>query len=112
MLPLVSHGTYLDVAVDGAEQSYALYFTGTGAAPADYQVDVCTRDGDPLATHSPGVNVPHLAVDYWRSVFAANYAPLTDLGTATPRVSPALGVPEPSVSRFDPSGPSPVDDDP
>ena len=102
-LPLVSEGTYLDVAVDGAEQVYLLYFTGTGAAPADYHVDVYNADGSPLATHSPGVNVPHLAVDYWRSIFAANYAPLATLGTTTPRISPALGVPEPSLSRFDPT---------
>jgi len=98
-------GTYLDVAVDGAEQVYLLYFTGTGTAPADYRVDVYNADGSPLATHSPGVNVPHLAVDYWRSIFAANYAPLANLGTTTAHVSPALGVPEPSVSRFDPVQP-------
>jgi hypothetical protein len=104
-LPLVSDGTYLDVAVDGAEQIYLLYFTGTGTAPANYRVDVYTKDGSPLATRSPGVNVPHLAVDYWRSIFAANYAPLADLGTTTAHVSPALGVPEPSVSRFDPTQP-------
>jgi len=103
VLPLVSDGTYLDVAVDGAEQVYLLYFTGTGAAPADYRVDVYNADGSPLATHSPGVNVPHLAVDYWRSIFAANYAPLAALGTTAAHVSPALGVPEPSVSRFDPT---------
>jgi len=104
-LPLVSDGTYLDVAVDGAEQVYVLYFTGSGAAPADYRVDVYNADGSPLATHSPGVNVPHLAVDYWRSIFAANYAPLAVLGSTGPRISPALGVPEPSLSRFDPVRP-------
>jgi len=102
-LPLVSDGTYLDIAVDGAEQVYLLYFTGTGTAPADYHVDVYNADGSPLATHSPGVNVPHLAVDYWRSIFAANYAPLAALGTTAAHVSPALGVPEPSLSRFDPA---------
>jgi len=102
-LPLVSDGTYLDIAVDGAEQVYLLYFTGTGTAPGDYRVDVYNADGSPLATHSPGVNVPHLAVDYWRSIFAANYAPLANLGTTTPHISPALGVPEPSLSRFDPA---------
>jgi hypothetical protein len=103
VLPLVSEGTYLDVAVDGAEQVYVLYFTGAGTAPADYRVDVYNADGSPLATHSPGVNVPHLAVDYWRSIFAANYAPLATLGSTTAHVSPVLGVPEPSVSRFDPT---------
>jgi len=104
-LPLVSDGTYLDIAVDGAEQVYVLYFTGTGGAPADYRVDVYNADGSPLATHSPGVNVPHLAVDYWRSIFAANYAPLASLGTTVPHISPVLGVPEPSISRFDPTQP-------
>jgi hypothetical protein len=102
-LPLVSPGTYLDIAVDGAEQAYLLYFTGTGSVPADYHVDVYTKTGTPLDTHSPGVNVPHLAVDYWRSIYAANYSPLTTLGTTTPRIDPRLGVPEPSLSRFDPT---------
>jgi hypothetical protein len=104
-LPLVSEGTYLDIATDGAEQVYVLYFTGTGTAPADYRVDVYNADGSPLATHSPGVNAPHLAVDYWRSIFAANYAPLANLGTTTPHINPVLGVPEPSLSRFDPTQP-------
>jgi hypothetical protein len=102
-LALVSPGTYLDIAVDGAEQVYVLYFTGTGATPGDYHVDVYTRAGAPLATHSPGVNVPHLAVDYWRSIYGANYSPLSDLGTTTPHIDPTLKVPEPSLSRFDPT---------
>jgi hypothetical protein len=106
-LPLASAGTYLDVAVDGAEQIYLLYFTGTGTAPGDYHVDVYTNTGTPLDTHSPGVNVPHLAVDYWRSVYAADYSPLAELGTATARTDPALGIPEPSLSRFDPTQPPP-----
>jgi hypothetical protein len=102
-LALVSPGTYLDIAVDGAEQVYVLYFTGTGATPGDYHVDVYTRAGAPLATHSPGVNVPHLAVDYWRSIYGANYSPLSDLGTTTAHIDPTLKVPEPSLSRFDPT---------
>ena len=31
-----------------------------------------------LDNASPGVNVPHFAVDYWRSIYAANYDPLAD----------------------------------
>jgi hypothetical protein len=92
--------------VDGAEQVYLLYFSRNGLAPTDYHVDVYTKTGTPLDTSSPGVNVPHLAVDYWRSIYGANYAPLTDLGTTTPRIDPALGVPEPSLSRFDPAEPA------
>jgi hypothetical protein len=101
-LPLISDGTYLDVAVDGADQMYALYFTADGSDPRDYRVDVYTKTGAPLDRHSPGVNVPHLAVDYWRSIYGANYSPLTKFGTAEPYIDPALHVAEPSLSRFDP----------
>jgi hypothetical protein len=100
---LVSDGTYLDVAVDGASQIYALYFTGAGANPGDYRIDVYGERGDPMATHGPGTNLPHLAVDYWRSVYGANYSPLTKLGTDQPHIDPRLGVPEPSLSRFEPA---------
>jgi hypothetical protein len=102
-LPLVSQGTYLDLAVDGAGQVYALYYTGDGAAPADYHVDVYTQAGAVLDTQSPGVNVPHLAIDYWRSIYAANYDPLADIASGAPHIDPALTVAEPSLSRFDPS---------
>jgi hypothetical protein len=102
-LALVSKGTYLDVAVDGANQVYLLYYTGDGSAPADYHVDVYTETGAVLDTKSPGVNVPHLAVDYWRSIFGANFDPLTNLGTTTPHIDPVLKVAEPSLSRFDPT---------
>ena len=101
-LPLVSKGTYLDIAVDGSGQIYLLYHTGDGSAPSDYHVDVYTATGEPLDTASPGVNVPHLAVDYWRSIFAANFDPLDNIATGKPQIDPALGVAEPSVSRFDP----------
>jgi hypothetical protein len=103
MLGLASAGTPLDLAVDGADQVYVLYFAGTGTDPADYHVDVYARSGEVLDTKSPGVNVPHFAVDYWRSVYGANYEALTDLGTATRRVDHRLGVAEPSLSRFDPT---------
>jgi len=102
-LNLVSPGTYLDVAVDGASQIYTLYFNGTGSKPADYHIDVYAENGEPIATHSPGTNIPHLAVDYWRSIYAANYGPLTKQGTHTPHVDLKLKVPEPSLSRFSPT---------
>jgi hypothetical protein len=100
---LVSAGTYLDLAVDGASQIYALYFTGTGATASDYHIDVYSETGEPIATHSPGTNIPHLAVDYWRSIYAPNYTPLTKQGTTTPHIDPHLGVAEPSLSRFNPT---------
>jgi len=100
---IVSDGTYLDLAVDGASQIYTLYFTGSGSNANDYHIDVYSEDGEPIATHSPGTNIPHLAVDYWRSIYAPNYAPLTKQGSNNPHVDPHLGVPEPSLSRFNPT---------
>jgi hypothetical protein len=100
---LVSSGTPLDLAVDGADQIYVLYFTGSGSTPAEYHVDVYTRSGDVLDSHSPGVNVGRFAIDYWRSIYGANYDALTDLGTQSGRIDPRLKVPEPSLSRFDPT---------
>jgi hypothetical protein len=102
-LPLPASATYLDVAVDGAGQIYLLSYQGDGSAVTDYRIDVYQPNGTPLATNSPGTNIPHLAVDYWRSIFAANYTPLLDSSTGQPRIDPALGVAEPSLSRFDPS---------
>ena len=101
-LALVSNGTYLDMAVDGSGQIYVLYYTGNGSATSNYHVDVYSPTGAVIDTNSPGVNVPHLAVDFWRSIYAANFDPLADTVTGTPHIDPALGVPEPSLSRFDP----------
>jgi hypothetical protein len=106
-LPLVdaAHRTYLDLAVDGSSQIYLLYYTGDGSQPDDYYVDVYTASGEPIATHSPGVNVAKLAVDYWRNIYGVSFNPLVELGTTTPRVDPALGVPEPALSIFLPVNP-------
>jgi hypothetical protein len=102
-LPLVSTGTYLDLGVDGAGQMYLLYYTGDGSAVGDYHIDVYSAAGAVIATHSAGVNVPRFAVDYFRSLFAANYDPLVDIATGKPHIDPAIGVIEPSISRFDPT---------
>ena len=102
-LALVSTGTYLDLAVDGAGQMYVLYYTSDGSAVGDYHIDVYTPAGAVIDTHSAGANVPHFAVDYFRSIFAANYDPLADIATGKPQIDPALNVIEPSMSRFDPT---------
>ncbi len=101
-LPLPS-ATYLDVAVDGANQIYLLSYSGDGSQTADYRIDVYNPTGAPVATNSPGTNIPHLAVDYWRSIYAANYTALADTTTNQPHIDPTLGVPEPSLSRLDPT---------
>jgi hypothetical protein len=102
---LPSQVSYLDIAVDGANQIYLLYHTGDGSQVDDFHLDVYTETGEPLATHSPGVNIARLAVDYWRSIYGASFDPLTELGTTTPHVDSRLGVPEPAISRFDPNTP-------
>jgi hypothetical protein len=99
--------TYLDVAVDGSDQIYLLSYAGDGSSPGDYRIDVYSPTGTPVATNSPGVNIARLAVDYWRSIYGANYDPLSDSGTTKAHVDVALGVAEPSVSRFDPATPPP-----
>lgn len=101
---LASGGTPLDLAVDGADQIYVLYFKGTGSDPDDYYVDVYTKSGEVLDTKSAGVNISHLAIDYWRSIYGSNYDALANLGTDTPHIDRELGVAEPSLSRFDPTG--------
>ena len=101
-LPLASKGSYLDMGVDGSGQIYVLYYTGDGSAPADYRVDVYSAKGALINSVSTGVNAPHLSVDYWRSIYAANYDPLADTVSGQPRIDPTLDVPEPSLSRFDP----------
>jgi hypothetical protein len=94
--------TYLDLSVDGSGDIYLIYYNNDGSQPDDYQIDVYTPTGEPLATHSPGTNVAKLAVDYFRSIYAVNFDPIYVEGTTTPHVDPALGVAEPSLSRFDP----------
>ena len=99
---LVSAGRPLDMAVDGSDQIYVLYVTGVGDAPEDYRIDVYAKHGELFNRASSSTNIPRLAIDYWRSIFGANYDPLTELGTSTKHIDPRLGVAEPSLSRFDP----------
>jgi hypothetical protein len=94
---------WLDLAVDGANQIYLLSHHGDGSQVSDYHIDVYSPTGTPIATNSPGTNIPHLAVDYWRSIYAANYSALHDTTTNQPHIDPTIGVPEPSLSRFDPT---------
>ena len=70
---------------------------------SDYHLDVYNPNGTPLTTLSTGINVPKLAVDFWRSVYAANYSALHDTTTNQPHIDPTLNIPEPSLSRFDPT---------
>jgi hypothetical protein len=95
--PLVANGTYLDMAVDGANHIYLLYYMNDGSQPDDYHVDVYNADGSPLTSNSPGTNAAKLAVDYWRSIYGVNFTAIN---------APGAAVAVPSISRFDPSDPS------
>ena len=55
--PLANPGTYLDLAVDGANHIYLLYYTNDGSQPGDYHLDVYNPNGTPLTTLSTGINV-------------------------------------------------------
>jgi hypothetical protein len=98
---------YLDLAVDGAGQIYLLSYRPDGTQPNDYRIDVYQSTGVALGTNITGINVPKFAVDYWRSIYGANYTPLIDTDTNQPRIDPLLGVVEPSITVFDPHNPRP-----
>lgn len=102
-LPLPSGRTYTDIGIDGSDDIYLLSYSGTGSAPSDYRIDVYQRNGTPIATNSPGTNIPHFAVDYWRSIYAANFTALGDT-SGHPHIDSAIKVVEPSISRWDPAG--------
>ena len=82
-LSLPTDVTWLDVAVDGSNNIYLLSQQGQGSSVADYRIDVYNPAGTPIVTNSPGTNVPRLAVDYWRSIFA-------DLSRLTKRSAPVI----------------------
>lgn len=102
VLPLLQPRVYLDVAVDGSGAIYVLSYQSNGSQPDEYRIDVYSPTGAPVSVLSTGDNIPHVAVDYWRSIYAANYTPLLDTNGQV-RIAPDLGVAEPSLSRFDPS---------
>ena len=99
-LALVSPGTYLDIAVDGAEQVYVLYFTGTGATPGDYHVDVYTKAGPPWPPTAPASTSPT-----WPSTTGAASTGPTTAPSATSAPPPPTSTP-PSKSPSPPSAAS------
>lgn len=105
-LPLPPNATYLDLSVDGTGQLYLLSYTGDGSQPSQYTVTVYTPAGAVITTSS-GVNAPRLVVDFWRSIYIANYTALIDTSTGQPHIG-SLGVKEPSITRLDPTTPPPT----
>ncbi len=115
-LPAAPAGTtFLDMSVDGTGQIYLLSYTGDGDQVADYAVTVYTAAGTVITT-SPGTNAARLVVDFWRSIYAANWTALIDSSTGQPHIDPNLdpnangnsNIKEPSISRLDPDTPPPT----
>jgi hypothetical protein len=91
-----TNDTLLSLAVDGQGWFYVLSYTGDGSQVSDYAVDVYNAQGTHIV-RSPGLNVATFDVDYWRNIFALNYAPLANTD-GTPHVDATTGVVEPSTS--------------
>jgi hypothetical protein len=91
-----ANDTLLSLAVDGQGWFYVLSYTGDGSQVSDYAVDVYDLHGTHVV-RSPGLNAATFDVDYWRNIFALNYAPLANTD-GTPHVDATTGVVEPSTS--------------
>jgi hypothetical protein len=109
--------TYLDVAAVGDQTMtyiYVLYYTGDGSSASDYhmsiyQYGVTAPSQNPLVT-TDNVAAAKLAVDMWHTLYALNYAMVTDgqgnsAGPKTDTTGPA-GITVPSVSEWLPPAPT------
>ncbi|WP_040711489.1 NHL repeat-containing protein [Paenibacillus curdlanolyticus] len=97
--PLVDPGAktnYLDLAMEAKGYIYVLSYTGEGADPNDYRLDIYKPDGSFLV-RTKGVAASKITVDLIRNVFALNYETI---------YAPS-GRPEPSISLWIPPAPKP-----
>ena len=86
------------MSVDGTGQIYLLSYTGDGTQPADYSITVYTAAGTPITSSGGptptnpalGANAPRLVVDFWRSIYTANYTALHRHQTGQPHIDPTL----------------------
>lgn len=85
---------YLDLAVEPLGYMYVLSYVGTGAAAANYHLDLFNPDGVYLSRTS-GMPAARIVVDMWRTAYTLNYQ--TILGPN--------GRVEPSISTWIPSTP-------
>jgi hypothetical protein len=104
--PLASgaNDTLLSLAVDGQGWFYVLSYTGDGSQASQYAVDVYNAQGTHIV-RSPGLNAATFDVDYWRNIFALNYAPLANTDGSA-HVDATTGVVEPSTSICIPRNPA------
>jgi hypothetical protein len=108
---------YLDMTAVGDEQMtyiYVLYYTGSGAAPSDYNMAIYTYGKtapaqNPLVTTN-AIAAARLAVDMWHSAYTLNFAMITDgsgnsAGPKNETTGP-VGRTVPSVSMWMPPTPA------
>jgi hypothetical protein len=107
---------YLDMTAVGDEQMtyiYVLYYTGAGAAPADYNMAIYTYGKTATATNplvtTNEIAAAKLAVDMWHSAYTLNFAVVTDgsgniAGPKNETTGPG-GRTAPSVSMWLPPNP-------
>ncbi len=88
--------TLLSLAVDGQGWFYVLSYTEGGSLVSDYAVDVYKQDGTHVV-RSTGLNAATFDVDYWRNIFALNYAPVANTDGTT-HINPIGDFAEPSTS--------------
>lgn len=86
--------TYLSMGVEHKGFIYILGYSGTGANPSDYHMDIYEPNGDWLV-RTPDVAAGKLTVDLWRNVYTLNYQTLVGPSHRT----------EPSVSEWIPPTP-------
>jgi hypothetical protein len=89
--------TYVDMQVNGAGYIYVLSYENPGAEPGQYRLDIYQPDGRPLA-RTRGVAAARFVLDRWGAVYTLNYELLQGPNQR----------PEPSVSLWAPSGPTPT----
>jgi hypothetical protein len=93
---------------------YVLYYTGSGASPADYNMAIYTYGLTPPKTNplvtTNAISAARLAVDMWHSAYTQNFAMVTDAhgnpaGPKSANTGPA-GRTVPSVSMWLPPTPT------
>ncbi|MDX9724671.1 MAG: hypothetical protein RBU37_28235 [Myxococcota bacterium] len=88
--------SYLDLSVETQGYMYVLSYSGSGAKPAEYRLDIYSPKGD-FVSRSSGVAAARLAVNRWRTAYTLNYEGVLGRGGRT----------QPSVSEWLPSTPQP-----
>lgn len=92
-LPQASGVVRVDLATDALGYLFVLSYSGNGAQPSDYRLEIYDPEGT-LVTSTTGIAAGRIAVDPFRTLYALNYEAMA----GAPRI-------EPTVSQWLPSTP-------